>query len=96
MDLKKFYRIKTMQFSIYLVSIILTFLYPHLSTNWPFYLVLIGILLGNLLPIQYRSNFFSTDPGLILKRATRRLENSIDLSVTCIVIFFVLFFNFSW
>ncbi|GEL91492.1 hypothetical protein EVI01_08290 [Enterococcus villorum] len=65
------------------------------SVNWPFYLLLIGILIAYFIPLKYRSSFYSTHPGIILKNHTRRLENIIEMLLTCIVIFLVIFLNMS-
>ncbi|EOB3455410.1 hypothetical protein ACIJDO_000535 [Enterococcus hirae] len=37
-------------------------------TNWPFLLLLFGICIGNFVPIEYRTSFNSTDPGIILTK----------------------------
>lgn len=79
---------------IYGISIITSFLNRGVTPNWPFYLMLIGILIGYAIPIKYRSNFNSTDSGIILKNHTRRFENMIDLILTFIVIILVMFLNY--
>ena len=67
--------------------------YRGITPNWPFYLLLVGILVGNFAPLHYRTNFFSTDSGLFLKTKTRKLENIIEMTITCIIIFLVIFLN---
>ena len=67
--------------------------YRGITPNWPFYLLLVGILVGNFVPLHYRTNFFSTGSGLFLKTKTRKLENIIEMTITCMVIFLVIFLN---
>lgn len=90
---KKIYIIKIIQFLIYGISIIGTFLYRKSSPDWPFYLLIIGILIGNFIPFEYRSNFFSMNQGVFLKNHTRRLETIIEIVITCITIFIVMLLN---
>lgn len=92
-ELKKVYTIKIAQLLIYIIALVAAFLNRGISPNWPFYLLLIGILLGFLIPIKYRSNFSSKDPGIFLKNHTRGLENIIEMIITCVVIFLVIFLN---
>ena len=67
--------------------------YRGITPNWPFYLLLVGILVGNFAPLHHRTKFFSTDSGLFLKTKTRKLENIIEMTITCIIIFLVIFLN---
>ncbi|MBF8808689.1 MAG: hypothetical protein IC227_11110 [Enterococcus lacertideformus] len=92
-EAKKGIIIKVIQFLIYGISIVGAFIDRGTSPNWPFYLLLIGILLANFIPLKYRTNFYSTNPGIILKNHTRRFENIIEMMVTCIVIFLVILLN---
>lgn len=96
-DLKKVYSITVIQVVIYVIAFAMAFLNRGISPNWPFYLVLVGILVGILvgffLPKKYRSQFSSTAPGIFLKNRTRRTENIIELTVTCFVIFLVIYLN---
>ncbi|MBO1306070.1 hypothetical protein JZO70_07850 [Enterococcus sp. 669A] len=88
-ELKKILIIKIIQYSIFGISLTAVIVRDRSLSNWPFYLMIIGILLANLVPIKYRSNFSSTDPGLFLKNHTRHLENIIDMTINCLVIFLV-------
>ncbi len=86
---KKFVIIKITQIIIFCISIIAAILYRNISPSWPFYLLLIGILLGLLIPINYRSGFSSKEPGFILKSYTRGTENLIEFILDCIAIVIV-------
>ncbi len=90
---QQFFYVTIVKFLIYGIAITGAFLYRKTSPNWPFYLLLIGILIGNFSPIEYRSNFFSTDPGIFFKKHTRRLENIIEMVITCIIIFLIMFLS---
>lgn len=92
-EVKKVYTIKITQLLIYVIAVAFAFFKRGISPNWPFYLVLIGILLGYLIPIKYRSDFSSTDPGIFLKKHTRHLENIIEMVMVCASIFLVIFLN---
>ncbi|MGM0164660.1 hypothetical protein [Enterococcus sp. DIV1059_2] len=92
-DLKKVYSSTIIQIVIYVIALAMAFLNRGISPNWPFYLVLAGILGGFFLPKKYRSQFSSTAPGIFLKNRTRRTENIIELTVTCFVIFLVIYLN---
>lgn len=92
-ELKKVYTIKITQLFIYVIAVASAFFNRGISPNWPFYLLLIGILLGYLIPIRYRSNFSSTDSGIFLKKHTRHLENIIEMVIICASIFLVIFLN---
>lgn len=94
-EAKKSIAIKIIQLLIYAISITGAFLDRGTSLNWPFYLLLIGILIANFIPLKYRSNFYSTNPGIILKKHTRRLENVIEMLLTCVVIFLVIYLHMS-
>ncbi|EGP5222310.1 hypothetical protein EHH26_05840 [Enterococcus faecium] len=88
-----FFIVKIVQLLIYGVSVVWAFFYRGITPNWPFYLLLVGILVGNFVPLHYRTNFFSTGSGLFLKTKTRKLENIIEMTITCMVIFLVIFLN---
>ena len=88
-ELKQVFIVKLIQYSIYGISVTAALLTNPNPSNWPYYLVLGGIFLTYFLPIQYRSNFSSTAPGLLLKNHTRHLENIIDMTITCLGIFLV-------
>ncbi|EGP4767175.1 hypothetical protein EFL02_11240 [Enterococcus faecium] len=90
---KIFFIVKIIQLLIYGISVAWAFFYRGNTPNWPLYLLLVGILVGNFVPLHYRTNFFSTDSGLFLKKKTRKLENIIEMTITCIVIFLVIFLN---
>ncbi len=90
---KNFFHCKNVQLLIYGVSVAWAFFYRGITPNWPFYLLLVGILVGNFVPLHYRTNFFSTGSGLFLKTKTRKLENIIEMTITCMVIFLVIFLN---
>lgn len=89
-ELKKVFIVKFIQYFIYGISVAAALLKDYSPANWPIYLVLIGIFLTYFLPIQYRSNFSSAEPGLLLKNHTRHLENIIDMLITCLAIFLVI------
>lgn len=63
-ELKKVYSITVIQVVIYVIAFAMAFLNRAVSPNWPFYLVLVGILVGFFLPKKYRSQFSSTAPGI--------------------------------
>lgn len=90
---KKFFIVTVIKFLIYGISIVGALLGRDTSPSWPFYLLIIGILIGNFSPIEYRSNFLSRDPGLLFKNHTRRLENIIEMVITCLAIFIVIILN---
>lgn len=90
-EIRKVYVITATQYAIYLISLLLAYFNREISSNWAFYLLLIGILLSNFIPSKYRSNFFSTDPGLFLKNHTRHFETIIEMPITAIIIFTVIF-----
>ncbi|MDU5148630.1 MAG: hypothetical protein E6206_12765 [Enterococcus faecium] len=46
--------------------------YRGITPNWPFYLLLVGILVGNFAPLHYRTNFFQLILAFFLKQ---RREN---------------------
>ncbi|XUB29757.1 hypothetical protein IGJ66_002047 [Enterococcus sp. DIV0176] len=92
---KKFFIVTLIQFIIYGISLVWAFLDRGITPNWPFFLLYVGILIGNFSPIKYRGNFFSTKPGLFFKTKTRKFENIMYMTVTCIVIFLVTFLNIS-
>ncbi len=89
-EAKKVVIIKIIQIFIFCISIITAFLYRGISPNWPFYLLLLGILVGLLIPVKYRLGFSSKEPGFLFKRYTRGTENLIELIVTLILIVVVL------
>lgn len=88
-ELRQVFIVKSIQYFIYVFSVAAALLKDRSTSNWPSYLVLVGIFFIYFLPIQYRSNFSSKAPGLLLKNRTRHLENIIDLSITCLAIFLV-------
>jgi hypothetical protein len=92
-DKKIFFIVTLIQYIIYGISLVWAFLARGITPNWPFYLLLVGILIGNFIPLKYRSNFFSTEPGFFFKTKTRKFENIIYLTTTCIVILLVLLLN---
>lgn len=92
-ELKKVYSITVIQVVIYVIAFAMAFLNRGISPNWPFYLVLVGILGGFFIPQKYRSQFSSTASSIFLKSRTRRTENIIELTVTCFVIFLVIYLN---
>lgn len=92
-EAKKVVIIKIIQIFIFSISIITAFLYRGISPNWPFYLLLLGILVGLLIPVKYRSGFSSKEPGFLFKSYTRGTENLIELIVTLILIVVVLVLN---
>ncbi|MGG5333986.1 hypothetical protein IGI89_001170 [Enterococcus sp. AZ141] len=49
-DLKKVYSITVIQVVIYVIAFAMAFLNRGISPNWPFYLVLVGILVGFFIP----------------------------------------------
>lgn len=81
---KKALTIKFIQLFIYVISVAGAFLNREFSPMWPIYLSLLGVFLGNFIPIQFRTGFFSKDPGLLLKNHTRGLENIIEMAIFCI------------
>ncbi|PQF48403.1 hypothetical protein CUS81_04495 [Enterococcus faecium] len=85
--------VKIVQLLIYGISVAWAFFYRGITPTWLFYLLLVGILVGNFAPLHYRTNFFPTDSGLFLKTKTRKLENIIEMTITCIIIFLVIFLN---
>ncbi|KAB7548146.1 hypothetical protein GBM46_02925 [Enterococcus faecium] len=85
--------VKIVQLLIYGISVAWAFFYRGITPTWPFYLLLVGILVGNFAPLHYRTNFFPTDSGLFLKTKTRKLENIIEMTITSIIIFLVIFLN---
>ena len=89
-DKKIFYIVTLIQYIVYGVSLVWAFLARGITQNWPFYLLLVGILIGNFIPIKYSSNLFSSEPGFILKTKTRKFENIIYMTITCIIIFLVI------
>lgn len=56
-DLKKVYSITVIQVVIYVIAFAMAFLNRGISPNWPFYLVLVGILVGFLSPKNTAPNF---------------------------------------
>lgn len=92
-ELEKVYSITIIQVVIYVIAFAMAFLNRGISPNWPFYLVLVGILGGFFLPKKYRSHFSATASGIFLKNRTRLTENIIELTVTCFVIFLVIYLN---
>ncbi|XVH11543.1 hypothetical protein ACN6KK_09765 [Enterococcus faecium] len=46
--------------------------YRGITPTWPFYLLLVGILVGNFAPLHYRTNFFQLILAFFLKQ---RREN---------------------
>ncbi|HAQ4449733.1 TPA: hypothetical protein IXR81_002331 [Enterococcus faecium] len=90
---KIFFIVKIVQLLIYGISVAWAFFYRGITPNWPLYLLLVGILVRNFVPLHYRTNFFSTGSGLFLKTKTRKLENIIEMTITCIVTFLVIFLN---
>lgn len=92
-DKKIFLIVTITQYIIYGISLVWAFLSRGITPNWPFYLLLVGILIGNFIPHKYRSNFFSTEPGFFFKTKTRKFENIIYMTTTCIVILLVLLLN---
>ncbi|MDO2410629.1 hypothetical protein QUB72_06170 [Enterococcus faecium] len=46
--------------------------YRGITPNWPLYLLLVGILVGNFVPLHYRTNFFQLVLVFFLKQ---RREN---------------------
>ncbi|WP_270276767.1 hypothetical protein [Enterococcus casseliflavus] len=79
-DLKKVYSITVIQVVIYVIAFAMAFLNRGISPNWPFYLVLVGILGGFFIPQKYRSQFSSTAPGIFFKEPyeTYRKYNRTD------------------
>ena len=52
-DLKKVYSITIIQVVIYVIALAMAFLNRGISPNWPFYLVLVGILGGFFITKKY-------------------------------------------
>ncbi|MBO1306068.1 hypothetical protein JZO70_07840 [Enterococcus sp. 669A] len=92
-ELKKVVIVKSIQYCTYAISVTAVLLRDFSLSSWPIYLVLIGIQLTNALPLKYRSNFSSTDPGAFLKKHTRHFENIIDMTITCSALFLVVFIH---
>lgn len=95
-ELHKVYIIKFIQFLFFFISIIIAFLNREISTNWPFYLLLIGIMLGLFIPVKYRPNFSSIQPSIYFKDRSRRLESIIEMSIIIILLFLVTYLNVFW
>ncbi len=89
-DKKIFLIVTITQYIIYEISLVWVFLARGITPNWPFYLLLVGILIGNFIPHKYRSNFFSTEPSFFFKTKTRKFENIIYMTTTCLVILLVI------
>lgn len=94
-DKKIFLIVTITQYIIFGISLAWAFLARRITPNWPFYLLLVGILMGNFIPHKYRSNFFSTEPGFFFKTKTRKFENIIYMTTTCLVILLVILLNIS-
>ncbi|MCD1024445.1 hypothetical protein K4422_05845 [Enterococcus sp. SMC-9] len=94
-DKKIFFIVTLIQSIIYGISLVWAFLARGMTQNWPFYLLLVGILIGNFIPMKYRSNFFSTEPGLLFQTKTRKFENMLYMTITCIIIFLVILLDIS-
>lgn len=56
-ELKKVYSITIIQVVIYVIALAMAFLNRGISPNWPFYLVLVGILGGFFIPKNIAPNF---------------------------------------
>ncbi|EEV55752.1 predicted protein [Enterococcus faecium 1,231,408] len=60
-------------------------------------MAILSLVSGNIsrkfCPPSLSYQLFSTDSGLFLKTKTRKLENIIEMTITCIVIFLVIFLN---
>lgn len=95
-DKKIFLIVTITQYIIFGISLAWAFLARRITPNWPFYLLLVGILIGNFIPHKYRSNFFSTEPGFFFKTKTRKFENIIYMTTTCLVILLVILLNILW
>ncbi len=63
---------KIVQLLIYGISVAWAFFYRGITPTWPFYLLLVGILVGNFAPLHYRTNFFQLILAFFLKQ---RREN---------------------
>lgn len=94
-DKKIFFIVTLIQSIIYGISLVWAFLARGMTQNWPFYLLLVGILIGNFIPMKYRSNFFSTEPGLLFQTKTRKFENILYMTITCIIISLVILLDIS-
>lgn len=92
-ELKKVYSITVIQVVIYVIAFAMAFLNRGVSPNWPFYLVLVGILVGFFSPKNIAHNFLRLLRVFFFKNRTRRTENIIELTVTCFVIFLVIYLN---
>ncbi len=67
-----FFIVKIIQLLIYGISVAWAFFYRGITPTWPFYLLLVGILVGNFAPLHYRTNFFQLILAFFLKQ---RREN---------------------
>lgn len=63
-----FFIVKIVQLLIYGISVAWAFFYRGITPNWPFYLLLVGILVGNFAPLHYRTNFFQLILAFFLKQ----------------------------
>jgi len=90
-EVKKVYIINIIQLLIYGISVTIVFLYRENSPSWTSFLFLAGILIGNFIPLKFRTSFYSNEPGLYLKNHTRKLETIIEIVITCIGLFLVIF-----
>lgn len=93
--MKKAVFIKIIQFLIYVASLIFAFLNPGISPNWPLFLMMIGILLGNFIPRKYLPNFSKTEPSLYFKNRSRRLESIVEITFAYTILLLILFLNIS-
>ncbi|MCS5465347.1 hypothetical protein NWO25_16980 [Enterococcus lactis] len=69
---KNFFIVKIVQLLIYGVSVAWAFFYRGITPNWPFYLLLVGILVGNFVPFTIVPTFFQLVLVFFLKQ---RREN---------------------
>lgn len=69
---EQFFIVKIVQLLIYGISVAWAFFYRGITPTWPFYLLLVGILVGNFAPLHYRTNFFQLILAFFLKQ---RREN---------------------
>lgn len=87
-EVKKILIVQSSQFLINLLSVIGAIAYRSSYPSWPFYLILLGILLSYFIPLNYRL-IYSTESGILLKNHTRKLENILMTLFTTICILFI-------
>lgn len=90
--MKKALFIKAVQFIIYITSLVLTFLNPGMAG---YFLMIVGIFLGNFVPLKYRPNFSKTEPSLYFKNRSRRLESIVEITFAYTILLSILFLNIS-